>query len=350
MKKPFFIILTVIVGCLFFTGCGSPKKQGEKLGMEYCDCQKEQVKEQETVYQVFLMKFDSYGFKTRPEARQKLQDLQNEATQKFEECKKKVEEKVKKAKSAFPTSTDDLLGDLSNAMKNPQKYAKEMAKKQKEFSKNQEKAREFEDALRNAINQCDVPKIEIDNSTIEQIIREKISPQKPDVTNLRQNLVRRRIIEQPDGYFGRGWAWQINSAEEIKNITIEKEEKVGNDYELDVHLSLQRDQSAQYEAYLTLTCVLGQADDEWKVDFIKTKDINIVKTDRYDSCITTEIKKSWGTSLQFTNSCDVALIVGGKIMGNNNEWIKFSTRVNANGVGSASYNGKEYEIDFIERQ
>lgn len=344
------LVISMSVGvATLLVSCSSPKSQGEKLGKEYCDCQKEYANEREKVYQEFLAKFDSYGFKTRTEARQKWQDLQNEATRKFEECNGKVEEKVKKARAKFPTSADDLMGDLNNAMRNPQKYIKEAEKRQKEFANNQKKASEFNDALRSATNKCEVQNNEQDNTKIQEKIM-TIKPQKPDEARLKQNLVGRRILEQSGGYFGNRWAWQIASIDEVKNIKIEKEEKVGEDYELDVHLVLQKEQGSQYEADLTLICVLGQEDD-WKIDFIKTKDIRIVKTGRYDDCITKEIKKSyWNNYLQFTNSCDVSLIVGGQMLGSDGEWIKFSTNVNANSTGSTSYHGKEYKIDFIERQ
>jgi len=344
-RRTFFLIIsTAVTGCLVLTNCDNPQKSGEKIGREYCDCQKDNAKEQEKIYTDFLVKFDSYGFTTRPEARQKWQDIQDEAKRKIGYCTGKVDQKAKEVRSKFPTDASYLLDPklIQQYTQNPKKYLKE-------FTNNQAKAKVFEDALRNAVNQCNVPEVRIDNSKIDEMIL-KIVPPKPNETNLKQNLVRRRITEQPGDYFGSGWAWQINSAEEIQSLKIEKEEKVGNDYAIDVHLVLQRDQSAQYEADLTLTCVLGQGDD-WKIDFIKTKDIHIVKTGRYDSCITTEIIKGWGgTSFRFANTCDVALIIGGQILGNNNEWTKFSTRINANNTGSAYYNGKEYKIDFIERQ
>jgi len=115
-------------------------------------------------------------------------------------------------------------------------------------------------------------------------------------------------------------------------------------------LILQKESQPQYEADLTITCVLGQADD-WTIDFIKTRDIHIVKTGRYDNCISASTSKSyWGTNLQFTNSCDVNLIIGGQALTREGEWTKFSVRVNGNSTGSTSYNGQEYKIDFIEKQ
>jgi len=343
MKKGFLISSATMI-CLCLTSCGvNPQKVGEKLGQEYCDCRKDYAKEQDKVYQDFLAKFDSYGFKTRPEARQKWQDLQSEAKRKFEENKGKIDQKVQETRSKFPADASNLLDPKiqKKYLENPQKYLDE-------FKKNQEKARVFNDALRSAEKQCDVPDKKQDHSKIDERITTIIPQRPPDEENLKQNLVRRRITEQPGGYYGRGWAWQIASADEIKSIKIEKDEKVGDDYVLDVHLLLQKD-AGQHEADLKITSVLGKNDDDWKIDFIETKDIRIVKTGRYDNCITTEITKSFGSYLQFTNGCDVALIVGGQMLENNGEWTKFSTRVNANSTGSAAYR-KDYKIDFIERQ
>ncbi len=333
-----------------FAACFSPEKKGKELGQQFCDCQKKYVEAQDKIYQEFLEKFDSYGFKTRSEARQKWQDMKDETKGQFEQCTQEVEKKVKEARAKIPTSADDLynISSYQKSMKNPKAFQKEIEKKTKEFAKNQEKARKFEEAYRNTINQYSGPQTILE----EQKINEKIltiKPLKPDLAKLKQDLVKRRIMEQSDGYFGRNWAWQIGSIEELKEVKILNEEKQGEDYVLNVRLILQRESASQYEADVKIICVLGQSDD-WTIDFIETKSIGIVKTGRYDNCVTTEIKKGWGTSLQFTNTCDVNLIIGGQILGTDNEWRKFSSRANANSTGSTSYNGKEYKIDFIERQ
>ena len=334
---------------LFAACTPSPEALGKKVGQQACDCEKEYAEMQDKIFQGFLEKFDSYGFKTRTEARQKWQDMQDEVKSQFEKCQQEVEQKVKEARSKFPTNANDLYDTktFEKLMRDPKRATKELEKKQKEFSKNQEKSRKFEEAYRSIINQCSASEPK-DYSAIEAKIK-TIIPQKPDLEKLKQDLVRRRIIEQTDGYFGRGWAWQIGSIEELKEVKIVSDEKQGEDYVLDVHLVLQKEGAGQYEADVKIICVLGQNDD-WTIDFIETKSIGIVKTGRYNNCVTTEIKKGWGTSLQFTNSCDVNLIIGGQILGNNSEWTKFSSKVNANSTGSVSYYGKEYKIDFIERQ
>jgi hypothetical protein len=348
-RKKLSIVMMGVSIIALFTACTEPESEGKKLGQQACDCQKEYVAIQNQIYQEYPNKFNSYGFKTRTEARQKLQNLQDDAKKQFEQCRAKVEQNVKEARSKFPTSNDDLFDPnyLQKAMQNPQKYAKELAKNQEKFAKNQEKARAFENAYRNTIKECTVHEVNKNELAIEAKIL-TIIPEKPTLAKLKQDLVGRRIIEQANGYYGRGWYWQISSPDELKSVVIQKGEKVDDDYVLDVHLLLQKDVN-QHEADLKITCVLQQNDD-WTIDFIETKDIRIVKTGRYNNCISTEIKKGWGTSLEFTNNCDVNLIVGGEMQGNDGEWIKFSCKVNANSTGSVSYHGKEYKIDFIERQ
>ena len=342
MKVRNLLIIASVGVATLLAACSSPESKGKKLAEKDCDCQKKYAEMQKKNQEEFLAKFSSYGFKTRTEARQKWQSMQDEAAGKFEQCRNEVQEQVKKVRSEFPTDVSNLLDPkvMQNYMKNPQKYLKE-------FTKNQEKASKFEDGYRSVINNCS-SNAEIDMLSINEKIQ-SIIPQKPDLTKIKQDLVRRRIMEQPNGYFGRNWAWQINSIEELQEIKVLKEEKVDETFVLDLHLVLQRE-SSKYEANIEVICVLEKSDDDWRIDFLKTKDIYIVKTGRYNDCITTEIKKGWGTSLQFTNNCDVNLIIGGQILGSDGEWTKFSSRVNANSSGSSSYNGKEYKIDFIERQ
>ena len=284
LKKKLEIVVVGVSIIAFFSACSSsPESSGKKLAQQACDCQKEYVKTQDKIYQDFLGKFDSYGFKTRTEARQKWQERKDEAEQQLKQCLEKVQQKVREVKSEFPTNPNDMLDPkvIQKAAKNPEKFLKE-------FTKNQEKSRKFDEAYHSVINQCSKQKTEKDYSAIEAKILTVI-PQKPSLEKLKQDLVRRRITEPVNGYYGRNWSWQINSIDELKKVDIVNEEKVGDIYVLDVHLLLQKEAN-QHEADLKITCVLAQNDD-WTIDFIETKDIRIVKTGRYDNCISTEIKK-----------------------------------------------------------
>jgi TonB family protein len=167
---------------------------------------------------------------------------------------------------------------------------------------------------------------------------------------LKRDLAGRGIREQADGYFGDGWSWKVDLPEEIQNITVLNETKQGSDYVLDIHLLLQAKNSSQYEADVKVTYVLGE-NSQWKIEVFQNKDIRIVKTGRYDNCSTPEIvtaRRDSGTNLQFTNNCDVNLIIGGQIKGNDGKWRKFACTVNANSINSV-YDAKEYRIDFVEK-
>ncbi|MDR2584908.1 MAG: hypothetical protein LBC84_01610, partial [Prevotellaceae bacterium] len=138
------LFLPIIFICLHFTSCTTPKSQGEKLGHELCDCKKQYANNLNNVYQDYLANFDSFGFTTSQEASQKWQEILNLEKKNYDECTTKVDQKCKEAKTKFQTDVGQMFDpdDLQKAMSNPQKYAKEVAKKQKSFAKNLEKNKE----------------------------------------------------------------------------------------------------------------------------------------------------------------------------------------------------------------
>jgi hypothetical protein len=121
---------------------------------------------------------------------------------------------------------------------------------------------------------------------------------------------------------------------------------------LDVHLFLQGENS-DYIAEVKIVYVLRQLDD-WTIDVIDTKDMQIVKTGKYDNCISTRL---WGMlgehNYEFTNNCDVALLIGGVVyVENKGSWEKFSVEIQPNSqrtIGGFMANYKGCEIHFIER-
>jgi hypothetical protein len=64
--------------------CSSRDKKERASGQQFCDCQKKYVKAQ--YYQENLEKFDSSGFFTRTETRQKWQDIKENTKRQFEQC------------------------------------------------------------------------------------------------------------------------------------------------------------------------------------------------------------------------------------------------------------------------
>ena len=97
------------------------------------------------------------------------------------------------------------------------------------------------------------------------------------------------------------------------------------------------------------------SNDVWTIDFLESKQINIVKTGKYDNCITFQ-RRGWSGEfeLELTNHCDVSLVVGGVVLSQfENEWQKFSAVVEGNSTktvgGLFSVSVMNYKIHFIER-
>jgi len=189
----------------------------------------------------------------------------------------------------------------------------------------------------------------------------------PDVEIIKKCIIGKEIQDRHGGYFEQRvwglvpWTWTIKP-NEIKSVEIMQSEEKGNAFICDVRLLLQTKACpTQYVFDLQTVFVLNESN-QWIVDNIETEDIYLVKTDRYDHCITIETvestvillnptnnKKSYDF-LNFTNNCNVALVVCGQAL-IDGKWIKFYTYVGANENKKSFYLGNytEYKIDFIEQ-
>jgi hypothetical protein len=322
MEKISIVILAGAMA-LCFAACSSPESDGKKAAKEFCDCEEESVSIRKQGYSELIRKFDSYEFQTRVAVREKIQSINENASEKHNDCLKKAQEYYKETNEKYAT----------NYQKNTQfEYA-------------------FQGYRRvNIITDEELtPLISQMNNLIVTII-----PSKPDVEQIKRDLVGRKITEQPDGYRHKDWFWEIKQGE-IKEIRIISETQQGDEYLFKIRLILQADGGA-HEAFVNLTYVLRNYDD-WTIEFLESKQVNIVKTGKYNNCITA-VREQTGYSeyeLKFTNHCDVALIVGGIALNawGDQQWHKFSTVVEANGTksigGLFSVSVLDYKIHFVER-
>jgi len=177
---------------------------------------------------------------------------------------------------------------------------------------------------------------------------------KPDAERIKQDLINRRITAPAGGYLEAGWSWHIKDGD-IKNIRILNESRSGDSYRFEVRLILQAADgfSGEYEAFVNLAYSLRQG--VWTIDFLESKDINIVITGKYFRCIRGQrTGRSGEFQYEFTNSCDVPLIVGGAALSERDrQWSKFSKIVRANGtnaIGGLFLNSAlSCSIHFVER-
>jgi len=190
----------------------------------------------------------------------------------------------------------------------------------------------------------------------------------PDIEIIKKCLIGKKIQDRHGGYFERSvwgirglnpWIWTIET-NEIKSVEVMQGEEKNNAYIGDVRLLLQTKACpTQYVFDLQIVFVLNESN-QWMIDNIETKDIYLIKTDRYDHCITMETEENSGRipvgfstdtkALNFTNNCDVTLVVCGQAL-IDDKWIKFYTYVGANENNKSFYIGNftEYKIDFIEQ-
>lgn len=134
---------------------------------------------------------------------------------------------------------------------------------------------------------------------------------KPDENQMQVDLVGRSLSEGiENGYYSSSWRWKIEQGE-ISDFRI---------------LSVEKDNSTDYEviASMRLTAMSGKAFDTkvkilyvsrgnrgWQLEYAQSLGMNIVKTGRYDSCITSEYD-DWYDATFIRNACDIPIEVGGK--------------------------------------
>lgn len=138
-----------------------------------------------------------------------------------------------------------------------------------------------------------------------------INTSKPDANRMQADLVGRSLSEGiENGYYSSSWRWKIEPGE-ISNFRI---------------LSVEKDNTTDYEvtAAMRLTAMSGKAFDTkvkilyvsrgnmgWQLEYAQSLGMSIVKTGRYDSCITSEYDDWYGCTF-IHNSCDIPIEVGGK--------------------------------------
>jgi hypothetical protein len=175
----------------------------------------------------------------------------------------------------------------------------------------------------------------------------------PTMGKLKNDLIGRRISDMPNGYHFQGWYWLVESMNELAEVKVTKATRIGKDLLYDVHLILQGENN-QHEANVQVTYALDSKKN-WRIATIITKTMKIVRTGRYDKCITARIAGWSGEyELTLTNGCDVSVVVGGVVLPEfGGGWKRFSTVVKANETASVGglFSGsvKDYKIHFIER-
>ena len=164
------------------------------------------------------------------------------------------------------------------------------------------------------------------------------------------DLVGHQLSEGTDnGYHSRDWYWTIEEGEIKAFRILSVRENTPNRYTIDAQMRLSTHTGSAYNANATIYYVKTKRG--WKIEFIKSRGMNIVRTHRYDDCI--HIEKGSGylnhDDLYVTNNCEVVLEVGGKVCGIYGGWKKFSTRILPHDTNLIDYSVADFTIDYVER-
>ncbi len=173
----------------------------------------------------------------------------------------------------------------------------------------------------------------------------------PSLEQMKKGLIGRKLTEQPNGYFGKDWYWQVGEGE-IKSIKVTEETKHKTEYACVVNVILQR-QGSPYEANVKMSWALSNK--KWSLDFVECLGIGVVRSGKYNNAITIERKGHSGEYyLEIRNRSDISLLIGGQVfMQYGSNWQKFSkivdgcTTVTIGGLFVGSV--QDWTLDFIER-
>lgn len=197
------------------------------------------------------------------------------------------------------------------------------------------------------VNEPDIETVEISPAVLQKV--KQIFPPKPDETQISKDLVGHTLSEgKENGYYPQSWKWKIldDGVSDLKILSIE--ENSNNRYVVSVSMRLSSDTRA-YDAKALISYILDDISD-WKIEFIQSKGMDIVKTHRYDDCIKCSIKRGWLMgNLVAENNCEIALEVAGRELNYSKEWVTFCCVIPPHQEKVISNNDTDFRVDYIER-
>ena len=320
------LLIGVLLSILLCT-CSSPESDGIKAAKKYYDSERELAELRKKEYSEFIKDFNSYHFQTRIEARRKVQEI-----------------------------NDNINVQYNNSLQRANQYYLELSSK---YSTNERRNNVFQYAY-NGYRDTNLPNDDTIIALMAQIdnLILTIIPPRHDIQDLPNDLVGRKISEGHDGYRGKGWNWEVTSASQVETLIYQNVENVGADYKANAILILHGEYT-DYWADIIVYYILRNYDD-WTIDVIETKIMQIMRTYKYDNFIT---ERKWGGwtdyyYFDFYNNSDVPLLIGGvEYLVASGGWRKFSVIVNPNKKetrGGSGYPDPKPKInairkDFVER-
>ena len=323
-NRKLLTLFILIASAFVLSSCSSPSPEsdGIKAAKKMCDCGKDIYVIAKKDYESYIKNFNSYAFKTRIEAREKLNELHQKLQESLNECERDGYAYLNELKSKYIT--------------------------------NEEKVGKFQFAFDAHLNVCRPPRPDYSEygSKIESLIQ-AIIPPKPNLERIKNEVIERtREIIQHDHYllfdspFLSGFGPRLNIREsEIKEreIQILNEHEQENNHIIEARIIFQTENNGAYEAIVNM--IYDLLYDDWNLKSLKTIEFKLVKTGEYGNCIaiTKNVQQLYPVSkyyLEVTNNCSENLIIMGKAL--LDEWTPFSIKIGGNNKREISYSITEY--------
>lgn len=326
MKK----LLSVFFVFLVFWSCSSPENEGKELAQCMNECSESFIKEKQKAETDFVNHFDASIYSSRAEALEAYDQAMIVVLDEYNSCHDEVV--VQKSKIAGEYATD----------------YKKLSAFETAYESNIDL--ELSNRLMDAIAETDYPAAVL--AKVKAVI-----PAKPDEAQIQKDLVGHKLyegFEKEKCWFREDYSWKIGEYE-ISDFKIE--EVLRDDVKEYTFIATMRlvSELNAFDACAKVSYWLPETED-WKIEFVKSMGVSIVKTHKYDDLVDFDIKDDgWGgvNALFITNKSEIELGVGVEIMANG-ERKRYAVRVSPDKksqVGGLFGGGNvtSYEVGFIER-
>lgn len=296
----------------------TPASAGEKLAKEYnakLDAFKSKLKNE---INSFKRGFSSQNFSSRREARENYKSRIDNVIKSWEKDNIEIDAKYIELEQSYSASDLYVFQQNFNTNLNPD---------------------DVEEIKTNALS----------NSAISGLIK-TLELENLSNEDIKRHLIGRTIREPSNGYNQGKIIWTIEESH-IKDFVIQSVYENSGEYEYNVDLILQREAGlGSVKVGVKLIYVQGEIED-WTLKMLVTKSFDVVTTNRYNEYIEHKLITPLmaGNYIEFRNTCDIDLIVGGIHRSQfETDWNKFTVIVPANDVVTYYNYIDFYKIHFIE--
>ena len=326
-RKLGFIVLLLAFS---FASCSSPENEGMQMAQCMNECAENFIREKQNAESDFENRFNASDYSSRTEAMEAYDKAMIAVLDEYKSCHDEAE--VKKSQIAGQYSDD----------------YKKLSAFETAYQDNIDV--QLEQKVLDEFYETDYPAAVL--AKVKMVI-----PVKPDDAKIQKDLVGHQLtegFEKEKCWFSEDYRWTIGEGE-IRDFKIE--EVMRNDDKKYVFVATMRLEGKlnAFNVRAKISYWLPDTED-WKLEFVNSLGVSIVKTHEYDDCVSFEIKDDgWGgvDALFITNKTELELGVGVEIVANGHRR-RYAVRVSPDKkaqVGGVFGGGNvtSYDVEFVER-